>query len=336
MNAVLRRRLAAATALAASLCLSPLAALAAPPAEPPYPSKPITVVLPFPPGGPADAIVRAITEQLTQRLGQPVIVDFKGGAAGILGTDAVAKAAPDGYTLLAATSDMLVNNTATFRQLPFDPLRDLTLVTQVGTMPLVLAVHAAVPARDLAELSAVAQRERGRLSFGSWGHGINAHLAGEWLFNRKLGAEAVHAPYRGLAPLTQDLVGQRLSASFGVVPGFAPFVQSQKLKVLAVTGPQRVAAFPEVKTFAEQGHHDEIFQLGLWMGLAAPAGTPGAVIERLHREMVAAVRSPQLLALLANAGFEPLANTPAQARANLQRELAAIPRLVREIGLPPQ
>jgi len=332
----LPRSLAAALALAAVACSAMLASAAAAASEPAYPARPITIVVPFPPGGPADAITRAIADQLGQRLGQPVIVDFKGGAAGILGTDAVAKAAPDGYTLLAATSDMLVNNTATFKQLPFEPLRDLTLVTQVGHMPLVLAVNAAVPASDLAELALWAKDRRGQISFGSWGHGINAHLAGEWLLNRRLGADAVHAPYRGLAPLTQDLVGQRLSASFGVATGFAPFVQGRKLKVIAVTGAQRVAAFPEVRTFAEQGHDDEIFQLGLWMALAAPAGTPPAVIERLHREMVPVVASPSLRALLAHAGFEPVANTPAQARANLQRELAAIPRLVREIGLPLQ
>lgn len=331
MRSKSRRHLLVALSLAATA----IAAAAAPPSESPWPTKPITIVVPFAPGGPADAIVRTIAEQLAPRLGQPVIVDFKGGASGILGTDAVAKAVPDGHTLLAATSDMLVNNTATFSQLPFDPLRDLTLVTQVGTMPLVLAVHGAVPGRYLADVAQAVRAPRGAFSFGSWGHGINAHLAGEWLFNRKFGADAVHAPYRGLAPLTQDLVGQRLGAAFGVVPAFAPFVPGGKLKVVAVTGPRRVAAFPDVPTFAEQGHHDEIFQLGLWMALAAPSGTPAAVIERLHREMVPVVRGPQLLALLTNAGFEPLANTPAQARANLLRELQVIPRLVREIGLQP-
>lgn len=334
MPARTRRRLAATLSLLALALALGLPAGAA--AEAPYPSRPVTLVVPFPPGGPADAIVRAIAEQLGQRLGQPVIVDFKGGAAGILGADAVAKAAPDGHTLLAATSDMLVNNTATFRQLPYDPLRDFTLVTQVGSMPLVLAVHDGVPARDLAELARHAQRRRGQLSFGSWGHGINAHLAGEWLLNHKFGADAVHAPYRGLAPLTQDLVGQRISAAFGVAAGFAPFVQGQKLKVLAVTGHQRVAAFPEARTFAEQGHTDEIFQLRLWMAMAAPAGTPEPVVERLHREMVAVVRHPSVLAVLAHGGFEPLANRPEQARENLRRELAAVPALVREIGLLPQ
>jgi len=305
-------------------------------AETPYPAKPVTIVVPFPPGGPSDAIVRAIAEQLGQRLGQPFIADFKGGAAGVIGTDAVAKAVPDGHTLLAASSDMLVNNTATFKQLPFDPLRDLALVTQVGSLPLVLAVHAGVPAKDLAELAAYARQQRGQFAYGSWGQGTHAHLAGEWLLNRRLGADAVHAVYRGLAPMTQDLVGQRLAVAFGVAPAFAPFVQARKLKVIAVTGSSRIAAFLEARTFAEQGYSDEIFQFRLWMALVAPAGTPRAVVERLHREMAPIIASPPLQALLATGGFEPVLNTPEQARAALERELAAVPRLVREIGMPLQ
>jgi tripartite-type tricarboxylate transporter receptor subunit TctC len=305
-------------------------------AEPAYPGKPVTIVVPFPPGGPSDAIVRAIAEQLGQRLGQPFIADFKGGAAGVIGTDAVAKAAPDGHTLLAASSDMLVNNTATFQQLPYDPLRDFALITQVGSLPLVLAVHAGVPVDDLAGLAAWARQQRGQFGYGSWGQGTHAHLAAEWLLNRRLGADAVHAVYRGLAPMTQDLVGQRLAVAFGVAPAFAPFVQAGKLKVIAVTGERRIAAFPQARTFAEQGHADEIFQFRLWMALAAPAGTPRAVVERLHREMAPIIASPPLQALLANGGFEPVLNTPEQARAALARELATVPRLVREMGVPLQ
>jgi tripartite-type tricarboxylate transporter receptor subunit TctC len=305
-------------------------------AEPAYPGKPVTIVVPFPPGGPSDAIVRAIAEQLGQRLGQPFIADFKGGAAGVIGTDAVAKAAPDGHTLLAASSDMLVNNTATFQQLPYDPLRDFALITQVGSLPLVLAVHAGVPVDDLAGLAAWARQQRGQFGYGSWGQGTHAHLAAEWLLNRRLGADAVHAVYRGLAPMTQDLVGQRLAVAFGVAPAFAPFVQAGKLKVIAVTGERRIAAFPQVRTFAEQGHADEIFQFRLWMALAAPAGTPRAVVERLHREMAPIIASPPLQALLANGGFEPVLNPPEQARTALARELATVPRLVREMGVPLQ
>lgn len=332
MQPIPRRHLLAHLALAVSAATPGLAWTA----DNTYPGKPVNVIVPFPPGGPSDAIVRAIAEQLGQRLGQPFVTDFKGGAAGVIGTDAVAKAAPDGYTLLAASSDMLVNNTAAFRQLPYDPLRDLTLITQVGSLPLVLAVHAGVPVDDLAGLAAYARQQRGQFGYGSWGQGTHAHLAAEWLLNRRLGAEAVHAVYRGLAPMTQDLVGQRLAVAFGVAPAFAPFVQAGKLKVIAVTGGSRIAAFPQARTFAEQGHADEIFQFRLWMALAAPAGTPRIVVERLHRELAPIIASPPLQALLASGGFEPVLNTPEQARAALARELATVPRLVREIGLPLQ
>jgi len=305
-------------------------------ADAPYPSRPVHIVVPFAPGGPSDPIVRAMADKLSARLGQVFVLDFKGGAAGTIGTDAVAKAAPDGHTLLAASSDMLVNATATFKHLPYDPLRDFTIITQVGSLPLVFAVNASVPATDLREFAAYARDKRGALSYGSWGHGINAHLAGEWLLNRSMAADATHASYRGLGPLTQDLVGQQISASFGVAPAFAPFVQGQRLRLLGVTGQTRVPAFPDVKTFAEQGYPDEIFQLRLWMALLAPTGTPRPIVELLHREVVKIIREAEYQAVLANAGFELLANTPDEARANLQRELAIVPRLVKQIGVEPQ
>jgi tripartite-type tricarboxylate transporter receptor subunit TctC len=254
----------------------------------------------------------------------------------------VAKAAPDGYTLLAASSDMLVNSTAAFRNLPYEPLRDFVFITQIGTLPLVFAVPAAIPVNDLAEFAAYAEgmpaQQRNKLSYGSWGYGINAHLAGEVLMNHRLKLGAVHAAYRGLAPMSQDLVGGQISAAFGVVPAFAPFAQppAAKLKVLAVTGSARVSAFPQVKTFSEQGFADEIFQLRLWMALLAPAGTPRPVVDRLHHEVVEIVAGPQFKALLANAGFELLANTPQQARENLERELSIVPHLMRSVGVQAQ
>jgi tripartite-type tricarboxylate transporter receptor subunit TctC len=229
MHHILRRKLLTGLALTQALAFGGAMPRLARAADPAYPAKPVTIVVPFPPGGPSDAIVRAIAEQLGQRLGQPFITDFKSGAAGAIGTSAVAKAAPEGHTLLAASSDMLVSTTATFKQLPFDPLRDLALVTQVGSLPLVLAVHAGVPVNDLTELAAFARQQRGQFSYGSWGQGTHAHLAAEWLLNRRLGADAVHVAYRGLAPMTQDLVGQRLAVAFGVVPAFALFVKAGQL-----------------------------------------------------------------------------------------------------------
>lgn len=302
----------------------------------PYPSRPVRIVVPLPAGGPADAVVRLIAERLTARLEQPFVPDFRGGAAGIIGTDAVAKAEPDGYTVLAATSDMLVNNVAAFKSLPYDPQRDLKPITQIGSVPLVFAVNPSVPAADLREFAAWVRSQPPALSYGSWGHGINAHLAGEVLLNVRLGARAVHSTYRGLAPLTQDLVGRQITAAFGVVPAFGPFAADGRLKVLGVTGKARVAALPDVKTFAEQGFDDEIFQARVWMAFLVPARTPRAVIDLLHREITAAVAAPEVLATLTVAGFERVTNTPDEADAQLRHELRTIPRLAREIGLVAQ
>jgi tripartite-type tricarboxylate transporter receptor subunit TctC len=273
---------------------------------------------------------------LSTRLGKPFVTEFKGGAAGIIGTDAVAKAPADGYTLLAATSDMLVNNTAAFKSLPYDPRRDFAIITQVGSLPLVFAVSGAVPGKDVRDFAAQAARSGAKLSYGSWGYGINAHIAGETLLNRRLQLGATHAPYRGLAPLTQDLVGQQITASFGVAPAFAQFAADKRLKVLGVTGTNRIAAFPDVPTFAEQGFADDIFQLRMWMALLAPAGTPTAIVELLNREVIQIVRGPEFQALLGNAGFEPVANSPQQARENLLRELAIVPSLMQQLGFEAQ
>jgi tripartite-type tricarboxylate transporter receptor subunit TctC len=301
-----------------------------------YPVRPVTIVVPFAPGGPADAIVRVIAEQLHARLGQAFVPEFKAGAGGIIGTDYVAKAAPDGYTLLMASSDMLVNNTATYKNLPYDPRRDFVFITHLGTVPMVFAVNAAVPANDLQEFAGWAGARRGKLSYGSWGHGINAHIAAEILLNQKLGAQAAHATYRGLAPLVQDLVGQQITAAFGVVPAFAQFVQAGRLRVLGVTGANRVAAFPEVRTFAEQGYSDEIFRLRMWMAILAPGATPQPIVERLNREIVQIVKGPEIQALLGNAGLELLANSPEEAQRNLRYELDIVPRLIREVGVQGQ
>lgn len=321
---------------AAAFALGTIAIGGANAADAPYPARPVKIVVPLPSGGPADAIVRTVAAQLSARLGQPFVPEFKGGAAGIIGTDAVAKALPDGYTLLAATSDMLVNNTAAFKSLPYDPRRDFSFITQIGSIPLVFAVNSGVPANNLREFAAYAKERHGQLSYGSWGYGINAHIAGETLLNRKLQLGGAHVPYRGLAPLTQDLVGQQITASFGVAPAFAQFVGDKRLKVLGVTGASRIMAFPDVPTFAEQGFNDDIFKLRMWMALLAPAGTPQRIVERLNREVVQIVSGEEFQALLGNAGLELVANTPEQARENLLRELELFPQLMRDIGLEAQ
>lgn len=315
-------------------------ALAAPPglAVPAsaYPNGLVKIVVPFPAGGPADTIVRTFATHLERRYGQRFIADFKSGAGATIGSHVVAKAVPDGHTLLATTGDPLVSSVAMHKHLPYDPQRDLTLVAVVGSAPMVLAVNAPAPVGDLAEFLIYAKFYPGTLSFGSTGIGSLYHLAGETFLNRLNGLQAVHVPYRGLAPLVQELVGKQISAAFGPAPAFSQHVGRHQLRILGVTGPNRLAALPQVKTFAEQGVADEVLQLRQWFAFLAPAGTPSETVASLNAEFVRAIDEPDVKAMLDTFGFQPLRATPQEARAMFDRELAVVPRLIRELGIQPQ
>jgi tripartite-type tricarboxylate transporter receptor subunit TctC len=302
----------------------------------PYPSRPVTIVVPYAPGGPADAIARRFADRLARRLGQPFLLEFRGGAGGTLGNDAAAKAAPDGHTLLFTTGETLVHNAALHKKLPYDARRDLSFITIIGSLPLVFAAHAAVPANDIAGFIAHAKTQRGGVSYGSTGEGSLFHIAGEQLLNRKFQLAAVHASYRGLAPLTQDLAGGQISASFGVASAFAPFAESRRLRILGVGGTARLPSLPAVKTFAEQGLADDVLGLRVWLACLAPAGTPRGVVERLNAEITRALDEPEVAAVLAQNGFEPMRTTPAQAQAYFEREMATVPALIRGLGIEPQ
>jgi tripartite-type tricarboxylate transporter receptor subunit TctC len=313
-------------------------AVAAPAAEPPddYPNRAVRIVVPYAAGGPADAIARRFGDQLARRLGQPFVLEFRSGAGGTLGNDAVAKSAADGYTVLFTTGETLVNSSVLWKKLPYDARRDLSFITIIGSLPLVFAAHAAVPANDVAEFIAYAKAAPGGVSYGSTGAGSLFHLAGETLLNRTAGLAAVHSPYRGLAPLTQDLAGGQITASFGVASAFAPFADNRRLRILGVGGANRLPAFPNVKTFAEQGLADDVLGLRVWLGFLAPAGTPRHIVERLNVEIVRALDAPEVVAVLAQNGFEPMRTTPAQALAHFEREMAHVPQRIRELGIQPE
>jgi tripartite-type tricarboxylate transporter receptor subunit TctC len=323
----------------AALVLSSLTALtntaAAAAAEPPgdYPARAVRIVVPYPAGGPADVIARRFAEQLSQRLGQPFLLEFRSGAGGTLGTDAAAKSAADGYTLLFTAGETLVQTVAMLKKPPYDAARDLSFISIIGSLPLVLATHAAVPADDVSGFVAYAKAQTGGVSYGSIGEGGLFHIAGQTLLNRRFALAAVHAPYRGLAPLTQDLAGGQISVSFGLASAFAPFVESRRLRILGVGGTQRLPAFPAVKTFAEQGLSDDVLQLRVWLAFLAPAGTPPRIIERLNAEIARALDAPEVQAALAQNGFEAMRTTPAQAQAYFANEMARMPRWLRELGI---
>jgi tripartite-type tricarboxylate transporter receptor subunit TctC len=322
--------------------LSLLASLAAPAAARPasaagpYPDRPLKVVVPFQAGGPADTLVRGFGAALSKDLGQPLVADFRPGAGATLGVDAVAKAAPDGYTLLATTGEPLTNHSALYKRLPYDARRDLRLVAVVGSAPMVFAVSAAVPARELKDFTTFVTTHASSVSYGSMGAGSLYHLAGETLFNRVLNASAAHVPYRGLAQLSQELVGQQITAAFGAAPAFVPFAQQQRLRILGVTGPSRLASLPNVKTFAEQGFGQEVFQLRQWFAFAVPARTPGAIVTRLNEAFVRALDEPEVQTVMASFGFEPQRGSADDARAFFEREVELGPRLIRELGVEAQ
>ena len=276
-----------------------------------FPSKPITVVVPYPAGGGTDAVARVITEKLGQKLGQTIIVDNKAGASGLLGMGAVAKAAPDGHTLLVAISTNLVINPYLFKKLPYDPNKDIALVSLIALSPIVLLAHPSVPANDVPSLIKYIAANKGKLAYGSYGIGSASHLSGAAL-SQIADGDMNHVPYKGEAPLIQDMIG-------GQVPmGFTGGLQAKgmsdagKLKALGVTGDKRTASLPNVPTFAEQGVKDDVFRTVGWYAMAAPGGTPKAVIQRLADEVKAACALPDVRERITNLGAEAVGYGPEQ------------------------
>lgn len=314
--------------LLAALCMAAAAAPAA--AQDRYPTRQIRLVVPYPPGGTTDILARVIAQWLTDAWKQPVVVDNRGGASGNIGSEIVAKAPADGYTLLLGTVGNLTVNPSLFDKMPYDVLRDLAPVTNVASVPNVLVVNpAALPANSLGDLVAAAKAKPGQLTFGSSGSGTTLHLSGE-LFKRLAGVDMTHVPYKGVAPALVDLVGGRLSLMFSSLPPTVPHIRAGRLKPLGVTSLKRVAALPEVPALAELGLPG--FEAVSWYGVLAPAGTPAPVIRALHDEVVAMLRTQDARERLAGQGAEPVGNTPEQFAAEIRDDLKKWGRLVKESG----
>lgn len=307
----------------------------APRAQEAYPSRPVHVVVPYAAGGGLDVVTRIVCERLSARTGQPFVVDNKTGASGMVGADAVAKARPDGYTLLATVADTQINNAVLFKQLPYDPLNDFVPVTQMAFGSPVMVVNADVPATNLAEFVAWAKAHRGKVSYGSWGIGGLGHLMTE-AFNQATGLDMTHAPYRGEAAMLQDLLSKSVAVGMGSVTNMSPHVQRGTLRAIALSGTRRASQLPQTATFAEQGYDDPVFKVYVWMALLAPAKTPTAVVDRLAREVRAVVLEPTVQSELVARGFEPVANTPQEFAANYGRDYQVLTALIRRIGIQPQ
>jgi tripartite-type tricarboxylate transporter receptor subunit TctC len=296
-----------------------------------YPNKPIKMVVPFAAGGGTDVLARVIGEKLSAGLGQPVVIDNKPGAAGIIGTDAVAKAAPDGYTIVMSLSNALLTNQFLYEKLPYHPERDLTLVYQVAMGPLVLVVHPSVPAKTAPELLKYVAANKGKVAYGSYGLGAYPHLAGAHM-SLTQDADMNHVAYKGEAPMVQDLIGGQIQMAYASALQAKPHIEAGKLKAIGVTGERRMSTLPNVPTLAEQGLKDEAYRLTGWLAVAAPAGTPKPIVQRLADEIRKATQQPDVQQKVATMGFELKDSSPEAFAAAYKAERPVWERLIKQSG----
>ena len=316
---------------AAALALGTLAGTAALAQQPAYPTKPIKVIVPFAPGGATDVLARVLAEKMAVGLGQPLVIDNKPGAAGIIGTDAVAKAAPDGYTIVLGLSNSLLTNQFLYEKLPYDPQRDLALIYQIAIAPLVLVAHPSVPVSTGPELLKYAAANKGKVAYGSYGTGAYPHLAGAYM-SLTQNADMSHVAYRGEAPMVQDLIGGQIQMAYASALVAKAHIDAGKLKALGVTGERRMGILPNVPTLAEQGKTDEASRVAGWLAFAAPANTPPAILERLAAEVRKAVQLPDVAQRIAGMGFEAKASSPAEFKAAYMKERPVWERLIKQSG----
>lgn len=294
-----------------------------------YPSKPIHLVVPFSSGGPSDVLARAIGQKLGESLRQPVVIENRTGAGGNIGSDYVAKAPPDGYTLVLGTVGTHSINAGLYSKLPFDTLRDFAPVALVASATIVMVAHPSVPAKSIRELVTLAKSTPGQLNFASPGSGTPQHLSAE-LFKTTAGVELTHIPYKGAAPALTDLLGGQVSLGFVSLPAALPHVKAGKLRALGVTATKRSVVAPEVPTIAESGLPG--YEVENWYGVLAPAGTPGEIVSKLNAEIVKVLQRRDVRESLNTQGFEILQSTPEQFTAFMKTELAKWAKVVKLSG----
>jgi tripartite-type tricarboxylate transporter receptor subunit TctC len=296
--------------------------------SPAYPAKPIRIVIPYPPGGGTDIVIRAVSGRLSERLGQPVVVDNRGGATGTIGSESVAHAAPDGYTLLAHTNAGITILPHLNKKLPYDPIRDFAPVTMAASSPYLMIVNPKVPATTVAQFIALAKAKPGEMNYASSGNGASTHLAG-LLFCQMAGVNMVHIPYKGSGPATTELLAGQVQMRFSSIPPVLQHVRSGRLRALAVTSTKRFALVPDVPTVAETVPGFEVLS---WYGVFAPAGTPASIVKRLNADFAAALNSPDVKALLATDGSEVVASSPEYFGKAIKAEYARWAPVVKESG----
>ena len=304
-----------------------LALVGARPAVAVFPDHVVKLLVPQTPGGATDVLARALGPRLSQRWGQPVVVDNRGGAGGIIGTDAVAKAPPDGYTLLVAYEGSQAINPSLYKALPFDSLKDFETVATIAVVPFFLVVNPALPPRSLAEFIALARQKQ--LTYASSGNGSINHLLGEML-NSSAGIKLVHVPYKGVAPALGDLMGGQVDSAFASVPSVISQLRGGTVRALAISSRARSATAPDVPTIAEAAVPG--FDVDPWWGLLAPAGTPAEIVRRINADVGAVLSQEDMLAFLRTQGADALVTTPAAFRGLLEADIAKWATVVKQSG----
>ena len=315
-------RIVAIAVLAAALCGAANAQ--------PYPGKPIRIVTPYNPGGTADIMARIVAQRLTEAWGQPAVVENRAGASGMIGTDLVAKAAPDGYTLLAAYVTEIAIVPALYPKAAYDPLKDLAPVALTALTPMVLVINPAIPATSVREFSALAKAKPGLYAYASAGGGSPAHLAGE-LLQRAAGIQLTHVPYKGGGQALTDTLAGHTAMFFSSMPSAIPHIKAGKLRAIAVSSARRATAMPDVPTVAESGGFE--FDITAWNGLFAPAGTPREIINKINAEVVRALTAPEMSEKLSREGADTAPWPADQFRTFVHGEVAKFSAIIREAGV---
>ena len=302
-------------------------------AAPEWPTKNITLITPYAAGGSADTRMRLLARKLTEKLGQPIVVENKGGAGGVIGTAAIAKATPDGYTIGSGNMAPLAVNPSMMKKMPYDPVKDITPIILIEQAPLVLSVANSLPVKNLAELIALAKKEPGKLTFGSSGVGGAHHLSGE-MFRETTGLEITHVPYKGGSPAATDLMAGHLSMMFEMGYSALPSIQAGKIHALAVTSKTRLAILPDVPTMAESGVAD--FESYNWQGIIGPAGMPAPIIAKLNKVLNEVLQDPDVIKAIADTGSQARGGSPEAFAQFIETERAKWAKVIKSAGIKPE
>jgi tripartite-type tricarboxylate transporter receptor subunit TctC len=298
-----------------------------------YPSKPIRLMVPFPPGGSTDIVARIVAQKLSAQLGQNLVIENRGGAGGTLGTAQAAKAAPDGYSLTVGTTSTHVVAPSVYAKLDYDPVKDFQPISLIAVTPYLLVVNPSVQAKNLKELVALMKSQPGKLNYASAGVGSTTHLAMEMLKNVSE-TYALHIPYSGNGPAGTAVIAGQVEVLFGSLPAVLPHAKSGRVRALAVGTPKRSPSLPDVPSVAEQGYAG--FDASLWLAIMAPAGTPSPVVDRLHKEILTAIAAPDTRETLDKNGAEPLTSTPAELAAMMKEGVQKYAKVVKAAGVKPE